>query len=110
MARIQIQLNSGHVVFASHFPGEPILPGACIVQMVAEMVSLWKDGNAQKTLPIVKMSNLKFLTVISPVEVCHLMVVLEMKEMAEGLMKVAASVRTEEKEYSKMTLTFAYGE
>lgn len=104
----QIRLNASHKIFEAHFPGMPILPGACIVQMVAELVSLWLGR--QQTLQIVRMSNLKFLSVISPDEVTELEVILELKKQEDGELRIAANVRGEVAEYSKMILTFAYGE
>lgn len=107
VADFQIRLNAEHTIFAAHFPGEPILPGACIVQMVAELATLWLGTGKQETLPIVKMSNLKFLAVISPSDVLDLQVKLEVKSQEEGALKIAARVRDVERDYSKLVLTFA---
>lgn len=32
-------LNPAHPIFAAHFPGQPVLPGACQVQIVEELLS-----------------------------------------------------------------------
>jgi len=106
-ASFQMRLNAGHTIFSAHFPGMPILPGACIVQIVAELVTLWKCSERVETLPVVKMSNLKFLTVISPNEVTDLEVSLEEMAHENGLLKISAQVRDAQKVFAKMTLTFA---
>lgn len=108
-AGFRIRLNAGHTVFASHFPGYPILPGACVVQMVAELVTLWQTRQEAATWPIVRMSNLKFLAIVSPDEVSELKVKLDIKNCEEGMLKVTACVCDDERDYSKMTLTFAHG-
>lgn len=100
----QIRLNPAHEVFAAHFPGEPILPGACIVQMVTELVSQWQ----QVPLEVQRVSNLKFLSVISPLAVLELEVICEQKSLDPQRLQVKASVRDHEIEYSKMTLVYAH--
>ena len=34
----QIRLNPAHAIFKGHFPGNPILPGVCIVQIIKEIL------------------------------------------------------------------------
>lgn len=69
-----LQLNSAHVIYQAHFPGQPITPGVCIVQMGKELL---EDCLAQMpgkpygdcvNLQVVKVKNVKFLSVISPDE------------------------------------------
>lgn len=108
-ACFQIRLNAGHPIFAAHFPGEPILPGACIVQIVAELTTRWLQGAEQPTMQIQRMSNLKFLAIISPAEVLDLEVQLDLKSDSNSPSRISAIVRGDV-EYSKMILTFAHGE
>lgn len=69
-----LQLNPTHVIYQAHFPGQPITPGVCIVQMGKELL---EDCLAQMpdklygdcvNLQVVKVKNVKFLSVISPDE------------------------------------------
>ena len=32
----KVRLNASHVIYKAHFPGMPITPGVCIIQMVTE--------------------------------------------------------------------------
>lgn len=34
-----IRFNPAHPIFAGHFPGHPIVPGACLVQIAQELLS-----------------------------------------------------------------------
>jgi len=34
-----INLMSDHAVFRGHFPGQPVLPGVCMMEMIAEVMS-----------------------------------------------------------------------
>ncbi len=35
---VHISLNSEHDIFSGHFPGSPVLPGVCMVQIIKELV------------------------------------------------------------------------
>lgn len=61
---IQLRLNADHVIYRAHFPGNPITPGVCIVQMIAELLS----QQVGRRLALSKIVNLKFVSTISPIE------------------------------------------
>lgn len=57
-----IRFNAMHPIFAGHFPGSPIVPGACLLQIAEELLS-------EQTGQIVRftsVSNLKFRQPITP--------------------------------------------
>ena len=53
-----------HKIFEGHFPGQPVVPGACMLQMVKEVTEIILDKKVQLT----KADNLKFLQLINPNE------------------------------------------
>ena len=57
-----IELNAAHSIFMGHFPQQPILPGACMVQMVKEVVAAYAD----KEIKLLKANNIKFLSFVDP--------------------------------------------
>lgn len=57
-----IRFNPEHPVFSGHFPGHPIVPGACLVQIAQELLSD-KKGCPVRFLEI---RNLKFKQPITP--------------------------------------------
>ncbi len=61
---IVIKVLSDHDIFHGHFPGNPILPGACQVEIVKEIL---QDILKQK-VSLSSSSNMKFLAVINPVK------------------------------------------
>ena len=61
---IQIALNVNHPIYHAHFPGNPITPGVCMVQMVVELL----EASLQRHLALSRIVNLKFISTISPVE------------------------------------------
>ncbi len=57
-----LRLNAAHPIFEGHFPGKPILPGACQLQMIQEMLS----GITGKDYRLQKATTIKFITPIDP--------------------------------------------
>ena len=39
-ATYEIALNAQHFIYQAHFPGEPITPGVCILQMACELLGV----------------------------------------------------------------------
>ena len=69
-----IELIPSCAIYAAHFPGEPITPGVCIVQMGKELVEelLSEQRSTPCKLMITKVKNVKFLSIISPNETLQL--------------------------------------
>jgi 3-hydroxyacyl-[acyl-carrier-protein] dehydratase len=60
--RAVLVLNATHPIFAGHFPGQPVAPGACQLQMVEELLSHVLDTDIR----LVNAGQIKFLTPIDP--------------------------------------------
>ena len=63
-AKATLSINAGHKIFDGHFPGQPVVPGVCMMQMVKELV----ENITGKKTNLVKAHDLKFLAVIDPVK------------------------------------------
>ena len=59
-----ILLDANHFIYQVHFPGEPITPGVCIIQMAKELL----EYHLNQRFNIQTIKNVKFLNVISPLE------------------------------------------
>jgi len=57
-----VKLNAEHEVFKGHFPGNPIMPGVCMIQMIKELI----EKAMEKTLFLSVASNVKFMAIINP--------------------------------------------
>ena len=95
-----IELNPQHFIYKAHFPGEPITPGVCIMQIAKELL---EEAVSQRlTLSCVK--NIKFLRIISPSEITVLDYSLT-KIVTEGdTVKVQVNVLSGEDVYAKLSL------
>lgn len=63
-----IRLDAGHFIYQAHFPGEPITPGVCIMQIALELM----EESVNVGLSVTCVKNVKFLRIISPVEMPEL--------------------------------------
>lgn len=61
-ARAILTLNGSHPIFEGHFPGQPVLPGACQLQMIKEVMQTVLNAEIQ----LIKANQVKFLSVIDP--------------------------------------------
>lgn len=62
--RTVLRLNAAHPVYQLHFPGRPITPGVCLVQMLGELM----ERKTGLTLELKRIVNLKFVHILSPEE------------------------------------------
>ena len=59
-----IRLHADHTIYKAHFPGEPITPGVCVIQIAKELL----EDHLQRPLAIKAVKNVKFLAVVSPLQ------------------------------------------
>lgn len=57
-----IRFNPAHPIFAGHFPGHPIVPGACLVQIAQDLISV----HLGQPVLLTAVHNLKFRQPITP--------------------------------------------
>ncbi len=57
-----IALNADHKIFDGHFPGQPVLPGVCTMQMVREIL----ETVLGEHLRLFRSGNIKFISLIVP--------------------------------------------
>ena len=100
----RVRINPEWPIYKAHFPGHPITPGVCIVQMVQELL----QGLVQRELSLQKAKNVKYLAIISPEEVSELSIVFpKIEEQPDGSLKVQAQVLNGESLCTKLSLTFS---
>ncbi|MBN1416842.1 MAG: hydroxymyristoyl-ACP dehydratase [Bacteroidales bacterium] len=85
---IQTEINPDHALFGGHFPGSPVLPGVCTIQIMKELL-IFHLGTR---LELRKAGTIKYLSFINP-EVNRLINFdLQVKETEEGQLAVSATV------------------
>lgn len=71
-----IKLNQAHDIFNGHFPGNPVTPGVCMMQIVKELT----EEFTRKKLFLKTASNVKFMAIINPFETPDLKMQLDINE------------------------------
>lgn len=100
----RLSLNASHPVYRAHFPGYPVTPGVCIVQLAKEVVTVCHA----KPFFLRGMKHVKFLRILQPDRHEKVSVRLQLKETdAEGCEVVAVSVRDGAEVFATMTLLLA---
>lgn len=61
-ASVKLKLDPEHAIFKGHFPGRPVVPGACVLQLVQETTSLITG----KEWRLLKGDQIKFIMAIDP--------------------------------------------
>ena len=62
----EVDLGSAHWVYAQHFPGDPIFPGALIIEAAGQVVALWAWSDGQRGRPRLVKTTAEFR---APVEI-----------------------------------------
>ena len=61
-SKTTITLNAAHQIFEGHFPGQPVVPGVCMMQMVKEVLEHILGTKTK----LVKAGDMKFLAILNP--------------------------------------------
>jgi 3-hydroxyacyl-[acyl-carrier-protein] dehydratase len=77
---------SGFTGFAGHFPGQPVLPGVCLIEAAVAMLETWHA----RSLAVRQVSNAKFTRMILPEQAVKLVCQKFTGSEAEGCATVAA--------------------
>lgn len=100
----RVRINPEWPIYKAHFPGHPITPGVCIVQMVQELLQIYLG----REINLVKAKNVKYLAIVTPEEMSELDVVFpKIEEQPDGSLKVQAQVLSGETLCTKLSVTFS---
>ena len=96
--------NPNHLIYQAHFPGNPITPGACLLQTAGEVLQR-KIG---RLLYLKSSKNIKYLNVLIPAEGKEVRFVFSNLVENETECKTQVVITDEAQVYTKMSLTFSY--
>jgi 3-hydroxyacyl-[acyl-carrier-protein] dehydratase len=84
----EIELDHLHPVFEGHFPGNPVLPGVCTVQIIKELL----EKVLNRSLIMTKAKSIKYLGFVNPRSMPLLNFVLQMNSAEDGVINCSATV------------------
>ena len=97
-----VVLNNEHPIFKGHFPGNPVTPGVCMMQIIKEL----SQEIVGSSLFMVSSSNVKFMALINPDVNSVLKLELEIAVGADAEIKVKNTTYFEETVALKLTNTY----
>ena len=104
--KADLVINAGHKIFEGHFPGHPVVPGVCMMQMVKEIM----EQVFKKKTNLVSAADMKFLAIINPEENTNIQAALKYKMEENRKMTVWASLFKDDLIYFKFKGVFDLGE
>lgn len=96
-----IRLNRAHFVYQAHFPGEPVTPGVCLLQIARELLEV----HLQRTLQIKAVRNMKFLAIVSPEETPEVTCRFDKISLDAGTVTAQSTILTPDREFVKLSFT-----
>lgn len=97
-----VRLLNDCAIYRAHFPGEPITPGVCIVQMAKELMELHTGAH----LEIAKVKDARFLSVLSPTTTSEITFKLSNITPANDGLGIAARVEVTASGETKARISF----
>ncbi len=78
--KAEIHLNKDNEIFKGHFPGNPVMPGVCMIQIIKELT----EKATEKSLFLSQTSNIKFMAIINPNVTPDLAINITITEIEDG--------------------------
>lgn len=99
--QVEIELNPHHSIYKGHFPGLPVLPGVCQIEIVKEVL----EEILTKSLHLSEAKNIKFTHPVDPRQTTSLILNLTFEEKKERIL-AKASLHAEEEVCLKFSGSF----
>lgn len=97
----KVNLNKDHAIFKGHFPGNPVMPGVCMIQIIKELT----EEATGKNLFLSVSSNIKFMAIINPDKNPDLQLAIDISQ-ENGEVKVKNTTSFDETVALKLSATF----
>ena len=99
-----VRCNPEHPVYKAHFPGNPITPGACLLQTAGALMQQ-KMG---RPLYLKSSKNIKYLSLLIPAEGKEVKFGFSHVTEGETECKAQVVIADQTTVYTKMSLTYSY--
>lgn len=96
-----IRLHPECFMYKAHFPGNPITPGVCIIQIGKEIV----EEQTGKRLSVKRLKNVKFLSIITPEGCVEVKYDVEKLTDVNGMVSAKLTVESNGEVKAKISMT-----
>jgi 3-hydroxyacyl-[acyl-carrier-protein] dehydratase len=100
-----LRVNPDSDILKGHFPGHPVIPGACMLQTLKELL----ETGLKTPLLLTKATSLKFMRMIDPLNTESVLLDIVYKFAEPGTIEVTAKLSTEEMMCFKFQGAFVRG-
>lgn len=98
--RYKVRFNPSHYIYQAHFPGNPITPGVCLVQIVTEIL----QSTQKKKIQLSSLNNIKFKKIVRPDNI--LLFVFTNIQYENSVLMARVSIEDEQNQFVKMSLVY----
>jgi 3-hydroxyacyl-[acyl-carrier-protein] dehydratase len=98
-----IRQNKSNEIFKAHFPGNPITPGACLVEIARELC----EKHIGKSLKIRFLKSVKFLNIITPIANEFLKFDISLSPADDNAFDAKIQIISDENVYTKINFKLA---
>ena len=95
-------INPDSEILKGHFPGHPVVPGACMLQIVKEVL----EDTLKRTLQLKKADQLKFMLMIDPTNTLAVQLDISYQNADDGAIGVTAKLSNPDAVYFKFLGSF----
>ena len=99
-----LHCNPEHLIYQAHFPGNPITPGACLLQTAGELL----QQKLGRPVFLKSSKNVKYLNVLIPAKDKEVRLTFSHIAETETECKAQVVIADEASVYTKMSLIFSY--
>ena len=99
-----LKINAMHNIFNGHFPGIPVVPGVCMMQIVKELM----DKELGTATRLTAADQLKFLTVLNPKENDVVQAEVKYKKGLDNVVDISATLLNGSSVYFKMRANLVF--
>ncbi|KYP14575.1 hypothetical protein [Flavihumibacter sp. CACIAM 22H1] len=103
MVKAGLLWNAEHPIFKGHFPGQPVVPGVCMIQLIQETLEQALD----KPVQLISSSQIKFLHVIDPHQFPATDLLIQYSVNAMGTYQVSSTLQLGNTTFLKMNAVFS---
>jgi len=100
--RATLHINVNHNIFNGHFPGQPVVPGVCMMQMIREIF----ESVVKKNVYVRRAAQAKFLAMIDPRITTSLSAIIAYQTSEEGKFQINASLSGDDITFFKYKASF----
>ncbi|MBR5688693.1 MAG: beta-hydroxyacyl-ACP dehydratase [Prevotella sp.] len=101
-----IALHADHVIYRAHFPGQPVTPGVCILQIIGELL----EEHLHQALQLCQVKNLKFVRPLSPVDNNEVTVAFRHIDTDGDTVKTKGDITAEGATFTSFSIIYAKGD